>query len=489
MPSHPDHQLAARALSAFGLLLAYLVFSPLLMPLGFPISNAVISLMDWQRILELVTLGLVILWLAPAVIVGDYAGLNLPGWGESASWLIIFALGVVSCAYAAMPMVALLDWSWTLCWFVATALLVALAPGSKSALYESVAVWTITVLASYTLLFYVSNADALFEPLSFLSVRFPGFNNVRPFADYQTVVLFFIPAAINKLVTSDRWRSVCWLLAGMYVALAFMSGSRSLILGQLAGLTSISLLLRRRSTQFLGRQLKMWLFGAASYALLFVLFPLLVRGSISTLDPEFVLLRFGVSERDVIWKLAISMFLDSPLLGVGPMHFAAFMNPVAASPHNHVLQLLAEWGGPATAIFVVIAGRFLWRGVGAVSQLDEVRPGSDAEFQVAATAALVALLAQSFVSPVFNNPASQILLSLLAILCSSRGGGTGARGVKMIALAAMAALILGTWLVAPWIGRIAERNSCYVFSTEKPTGRFAPRFWQQGWIFPPCEPR
>jgi hypothetical protein len=42
MPSHPDHPLAVRALSAFGLLLAYLVFSPLLMLLGFPISNAVI---------------------------------------------------------------------------------------------------------------------------------------------------------------------------------------------------------------------------------------------------------------------------------------------------------------------------------------------------------------------------------------------------------------------------------------------------------------
>ena len=452
--------------------------------------------MDWQRIFELVTLGLVILWLAPAFVAGGCAGSSLPRWRESLPWLLFFVLGAVSSARAAMPMIALLDWSWNLCWFMATALLVTLAPGSKSSFYESVAVWTISVLASYTLLFYVSNADALFEPVSLLSVRFPGFNNVRPFADFQTVVLFFIPAAIHKLLPSGRWRFACWLLAGMYVALAFMSGSRSLILGQLAGLTSISLLLRRRSPQFLGRQLKMWLLGVVSYALLFVLFPLLVRGSISTLDPAFVFLRFGVSGRDVIWKSAISMFLDSPLLGAGPMHFAVFMNPVAASPHNHVLQLLAEWGGPATVIFVTMAGRFLWRGVKAVPPLDEVRPGSDAEFQVAATAALVALLAQSFVSPVFNNPASQILLSILIVLATSRthqversAAVSTAKEMRLLGFAAVAVLIVATWVVAPWIANIAERNYCFAFSKERPTEYFAPRFWQQGWIFPPCEPR
>ena len=65
---------------------------------------------------------------------------------------------------------------------------------------------------------------------------------------------------------------------------------------------------------------------------------------------------------------------------------------------------------------------------------------NDAHFAAATTAALMALLAQSFVSPVFNNPASPMMLSLLAV---------------------------------PWMIRIAERNQCYLSLHDKPTDHFA----------------
>src|SRR5690554_7983592 len=54
-------------------------------------------------------------------------------------------------------------------------------------------------------------------------------------------------------------------------------------------------------------------------------------------------MRFGLSKREVIWQLAWDMFVANPWLGVGPMHFSAEVNSVAAHPHQVVLQWLAEW--------------------------------------------------------------------------------------------------------------------------------------------------
>lgn len=492
--AHPDRSLAKHAHSAFGLMLAYLAFSPLLVPLGFPISYSGLPLMDWQRLFELATLGLVILHLAPVLIAARRMGLTLPAWQWSLPWLIFFMLGLASSVRASVPAVALLDWSWNLCWFMATALIVALTPESRSTFNKSVAVWTIAVLASYTMIFFSGNANALFAQSPSAALHFPGFNHVRVFSDYQTVVLFFIPAAINALVAGNGWRIACWLLAGLYVALALASGSRSLILGQLAGLAAIALLLRRHRAEFLGAQLKMWFLGAVFYALMFALIPYLIRGSAVGVADTNDFLRFSTSMRDVIWNLALGMFLDNPLLGSGPMHFAVAINPVAASPHNHIMQLLAEWGGPAALIFVVMVARFLRQALGEVFAPARSEAGMDRDFRLAATAALVALLAQSLVSPVFNNPASQILLSVLVVLVASPSTGIMTDGSRGFAAGALAVLVLAVWLVAPWVGRLADRNGCYIASmmSSRPaptTILLMPRFWQQGWFYPPCDQR
>lgn len=453
--------------------------------------------MDWQRMLELTILGLVILGLAPAVIASHYSGSKLPRWEVSVPWLIFFGLGAVSSVQAKLPLVALLDWSWNLCWFLATVFLIALMPKSKAVPYKLTTAWIFSSVASYTVFFYVSNWEALFSASSSVAIRFPGFVNVRPFSDYQTAVLFFIPTVIHTLVTNKHWRLFCWLWAGIFVALALASGSRSLVLGQLAGLISISLLLRHRSAEFLRRQLKMWLLGAAFYVLLFLIIPLLLRDTTISVSPSFEFLRAGLSARDVLWQQALSMFLGNPLLGQGPMHFAVLTNRIGASPHNQVLQLLAEWGGPATLLFIWMVGRFMRYAVTAILESAETTNGTSSSFQIAAIAALIALLAQSFVSPVFNNPASQILLSVLVVLCAHGkheiepvSQGVLSTRIRRLAIAALAVLIFSSWLVTPWIIRIAERNICYVNHISLgtvPTQPFSPRFWVQGWIFTPCE--
>lgn len=484
-----SESLQARGFAAFGLLLAYLTFSPLLVELGFPASNAAISLMDWQRILELLTVACVILLLAPYLLVMRSHPFVLPSF-QFYGWVIFFALGACSCGLSAIPEVAWLEWVWILCWFLATVLLVQSSP-SRLELQNATITFVMGAMASYATLFYVTNSEALYSTDPILRLVFPGFNNLRVFSDYQTAILFFIPLAISRMEGHFVWRWFAWGLASAYVALAFASGSRSLFFGQISTLITLACLLREgRSTFFLG-QLRMWCAGVAAYAVLFLLIPWLINGE----GVSNELIRSSLSAREVLWKQAWSMMLESPFFGAGPMHFAVIPNEVAASPHNQVLQLMAEWGLPATLIFVVLLGHFL------AGRLRFLRNGShglplfEREFSTAAVAALLALFAQSFVSPVFNNPASQILLSLFALLCmSSNVDGeahvplmTQMKGRYLALVSTLAVAMLGFYAI-PSGFRVEERTTCYVAYQHKPFS-FAPRFWQQGEIFQPCEPK
>jgi O-antigen ligase len=48
------------------------------------------------------------------------------------------------------------------------------------------------------------------------------------------------------------------------------------------------------------------------------------------------------------------MALQNPWLGVGPLHFSSVRNPIAAHPHQAILQWLAEWGFIATILALTI---------------------------------------------------------------------------------------------------------------------------------------
>jgi hypothetical protein len=487
--SSDSNSLQARGFAAFGLLLAYLVFSPLLVELGFPISNTAISLMDWQRILEILTIASVVLLLAPHALFLNTHRFVLPSF-QFYGWFVFFALGACSSALSAIPDVAWLEWIWNLCWFLATVLLIMSSP-PRNELQNAAITFVMGAMASYATLFFVTNSEALYSTDPILRLEFPGFNNLRVFSDYQTAILFFIPLAIGRMEGLFLWRFMAWAVAACYVALAFASGSRSLFFGQIAALLTLTFLLRGRCVQFLARQLRMWCFGFAAYILLFLLIPWLINGDGVT----NALIRGSLSLREVLWKQAWSMMLENPFLGAGPMHFAVIQNGIAASPHNQILQLLAEWGLPATLIFIVLLGHFLSGKILFLQTESHKLQPFDREFSIATIAALFALIFQSFVSPVFNNPASQMLLSLFAVLCvfPSRNEQVikkcfrQVKGRIFALLSILAVFMLGVFVI-PSGFRIEERTACYIAHQQKII-YFMPRFWQQGEIYKPCEPK
>lgn len=484
-----------RTHATFGLLLAYLAFSPLIGYLGFPISLAAIPLMDWQRILELVTIAAAILILALNGPTAWPKGLSLQ---DAMLWTLFFGFGLLSSLFSAMPMVALLDWSWHFCWLAATALLILQLPSQNQNLHRTLSIWTITALVSYTMIFFTANAAVLTGNLVHTSIYFPGFTNVRAFTDYQTAILFLIPAAIRYLDISKNFQRSCWVVAGLYVSIALATGSRSLILGQIVGLATFFLLVQKKRNFFLAGQLSLWSLGALFYVLIFVALPWLTGNAPVPIADSNNFLRFSASGREIIWGIAWEMFLNHPLLGSGPMHFAVTINSIAASPHNHLIQLIGEWGAPATVLFLLMTGKFLFWSSHAIVHDCSSAPDLDHDFRVLAFAGLMAMLAQSLVSPVFNNPASQILLSVMAVVARPTSPSTDAGHAaaqllrqRVMAFTSLVALVAAIGFVVPWVARLAERNKCYVeYELTHNTSTsilVSPRFWQQGWIYPPCD--
>lgn len=485
---------AWKAEAAFTVLLVYLLLSPLIKWFGLPVSLAAVSLMDWQRMFELLTVALVIVLLAPGLLLGRGGALHLTA-PQLGAVIAFFGLGALSCSRAVHPGFAWLEWSWTLCWFAATALLATEARQISMRLHDAVSRWSICLIASYATLFYAINATALFSWQAALPFAYPGFDNVRPLSDYQTMVVPFLPFAISRVVV-PRWRWAAWILAGAYMAIVIATGSRSILLGQSVALFAIGVLEGRRALRFLGAQLVLWLAGLAFYLAFFWLWPQIGAPAITAAAsvPLAGFARFDSSLRGDLWQLAWTMVKENPLLGIGPMHFAVRFNPVAASPHNHLVQLAAEWGIPALLAFILLVGSLLRQFMRAVKKVDLERTPEERAFSLALATGLLALLVQSCVSPVFNNPLSQMGLSLLVVLAVASAplpasGANSAPQSRVGALVAITALLFFAWQVMPWLPRIEERNFCYVVTPPKqrPTVHLAPRFWQQGWLFPPCE--
>lgn len=464
-----------RCLLALWCALGYLILAPLVDALNLRFHFPSARILDMQRVIALAPMTMLVLLVVPALLVSRRLALAFSN-RELAGWALFFALGAISSGLAEYPVAAWLEWSWVASFFVFTVLLASTVPNDRQLLEQNVATAVLCAVAVYVLDFYVVNGGALFDPDPIgTDIRFPGFNNVRVFSDHQTVLLFLIPSAVALHVHSTIGRLAAHVVAGLFFALAFAAASRSLFAGHAVGCVVLIVLLGRRSVTplfWLGRY---WLLGA----MLFIwIFP----------DNGQGIARTGSSGRTFLWERAISMAIDHPWWGVGPMHFSSLYNPIAASTHNHVLQLMAEWGLPATAVFLLMAGFFARRYV-----LPADSGSSPPDFFRSATiAALAALVAQSFVSPVFNNPTSQMALALLIAITvrTSDIRTPGRYDVTRVAFAAAAVvcLVLTTTLIARWLPWIQYRNNCFASSKERWSYAdvLYPRFWEQGYMFKPC---
>jgi hypothetical protein len=173
------------------------------------------------------------------------------------------------------------------------------------------------------------------------------------------------------------------------------------------------------------------------------------------------------------------MIKANPFLGVGPLHYSAVWNHIGAHPHQATLQFLAEWGIPATLLFLFSIITGMLRGASIIRNNTDV-------LDAALWMALLASLTLAQVDGVFAMPYTEGWLAVIAGLALARWRSpSGAAAMNSPIRQGMFFVLL--LLAITIIGRIlildvpVLHETSMKFYKEHGIGS-PPRFWDQGWI-------
>jgi hypothetical protein len=178
------------------------------------------------------------------------------------------------------------------------------------------------------------------------------------------------------------------------------------------------------------------------------------------------------------------------------MHFswAPHQFTRGAHPHNALLQWLAEWGLPSTAIMVTLAcwGGGRWMGWERSAQRHDTSRG-DTALRVGLVASVLAGGAHAMVSGIIVMPVSQMLLVLVGGWAWGRylhahpssqpsPPAWSKRALSAVLVAMMTVLIWG----AKDVVDVEERRAAYFEYVRehrsRTVNRLHPRYWQQGYF-------
>ena len=339
----------ALILQTFALLcfVALVVFLPSLqfMP------NYIIWFNDRQRLLELLLLSFVLL---DAILIGLTHFANQVAIPKKMRYMLFSLLGftVISCYLAQSPRHALIEAS-------VFAGLCYLALFIARLFYEykqtfvrqmTIALWASILL--YMLSFYTGyiTASVFKTPLQW-PFPFTGFSNIRSFNQYQLWTLGLICLPLLAFNLKRNIRIILHVALIAWWVLLFYSASRGVLVAWLASMLLIAVIYKKTAWPFLRLQLINITLGFGSYYLLFKVIPVALGFNLVT----SAIMRETTYDRIGLWQKALALIYESPIFGVGPMHYAWY-NSSNGHPHNSLLQLAAEWGLPALFIILSIAG-------------------------------------------------------------------------------------------------------------------------------------
>lgn len=391
--------------------------------------------------------------------------------------LSIFLLGLVSSLAADYPSWALKEWGrylaltlWVILlgqlarkqWF-SLAIIYALAAAGFISAFQSI-IYYISAFASEM---HILNADILFT----------GFSNPRFLNQFQVLLmpmLAYLALHHWSEQTKKHSRKVALLLFAtllIHWCIAFSLGGRGLLLGLIVSHLSLLILFSRFKNLVL-IQAACALVGFALYYMLFHLIPTYL-GLGTTLRES---LRAGLSGREQLWLWAWEFAQANPWLGIGPMHYAAHINPIAAHPHQVILQWLAEWGFVATGLALLLGF------ITILGSLRFLRSTTAKNLDAALWLSIIGALCLAQVDGVFVMPYTETWLATLIGVSFSRWTpsqpeiGLQRRICQVLAIPAI--LILGNVL----INEIPSHYQNLQIHIDRTHDSFMPRFWQFGWI-------
>ena len=304
---------------------------------------------DRQRLIELLLLSFVLLNYIVSSLLIKQDLLAVPKQLRRAFFALL-ALASISAYFAHSPRQACIEISVFagLCYL--SLFVAGLYKNKKFITQISYALWTSILL--YMLSFYTGYITAtIFKTLLTWPFPFTGFSNIRSFNQYQlwTLGLICLPLLAFDIKKATR---ICLHLALIaWWVLLFYSASRGVLVAWLAGMLVTMVIYKKSAWSFLRLQIINLALGFCSYYLLFKVIPALNGSSLITSN----IARGTTYDRIGLWQQALTLIGESPIFGVGPMHYA-WHNNSNAHPHNSLLQLAAEFGLPATIIILCIAG-------------------------------------------------------------------------------------------------------------------------------------
>lgn len=430
---------------------------------------------DQQRLYQVILLGVA------ALFAFKFSVLRLPK--SVFSLLLVFlGLGLVSALLAHYPWYALKEWALYLGLFLFT-LLMAKHIGTtqvQTSLLLGVAIaaginayqFLVYYLMAFVTGIYMLNADLLFN----------GFSNPRFLNQFQGLLIPVLSYLVLHFWRSNsRYRvviySVLFAVLATQWCIAFTLGGRSLWVGLTLSHLALLLFFRYFWRLLLVQALAM-LAGAALFYLLFFLIPewLALDSTVRTS------LRVTSSGRVELWSKAFALYLQSPWLGVGPMHLAEHLHLRFTSPHQGILQLLAEWGPIPALIAVYLAAKGMIKG--ALYLRQPAAEHMDAALWLSIGTALV--MAQF--EGVFNAPYTQMWLAILIAITLARwmpqheqspDGNLPKLQAYTWHVLAVPVFVISALVLMYEVPTLAEDSQAHM---EKHGTGNVPRYWSQGWI-------
>ncbi|KAA0695340.1 O-antigen ligase family protein [Halopseudomonas laoshanensis] len=386
--------------------------------------------------------------------------------------LAIFTLGLFSVLSSEWPSWAWKEWGRYLGLVI---LALVLGRAAKKAWIVKLVLGTMVCIGSlHAFQFMVYYTAAFISGIYMLdsNILFNGFSNPRFFAQFQVLLMPILAWLAWYLKPRNLALSILFLAILMTQwCMTFALGGRGLWFGLLV--SSIMLLLcSPRYWRLIMVQAAAGLAGFAIFVLLFYLIPTWL----DILPERLSNLRTSLSGRDLIWFWAWEMVQDNPWLGVGPMHYSAVYNPIAAHPHQVLLQWAAEWGLPAAIMTLVLA---LW---GTVFGMKELRQGPINFMHASVWLSICGALILAQVDGVFVMPYIETWLAILVGLALAfwvRPIDAPKLQLTFFRIMAIPVLIiLGSVLVyeVPTVPQASDR-----YMREHNTS-LLPRFWAQGWV-------
>ena len=391
---------------------------------------------------------------------------------------VLLFTGVASSLLAEYPLWALKEWARYAGLMIFVLLISAFEQNNKT--FTSILLYILVIVAflnTFQFIVFYSMAFATNILMFDVDILFNGFSNPRFLNQFQ---MLFMP--ILAYLAFHHWQaahrhskflaSIIFITLLVQWCIAFSLGGRGLWLG-LAVSHAALIIFFPRFWRLLTVQAAAGLLGFILFYLMFTVVPEWL-GQTSVIRDS---MRFGLSKREVIWQLAWDMFLANPWFGVGPMHFSAEVNSVAAHPHQVVLQWLAEWGIFATLAAIFIA---VW---GMLHGLRFVRSEKGQPLDAALWMSILGALALAQVDGVFVMPYTETWLAILIGLAMARWSRPSTaesrwQTYSLRILAIPVILILGNVLISE-IPTLAEDSAAHM---EKHGTGYTPRFWMQGWI-------